>query len=843
MVTVFALLHPIQTSIYLFDTHDASSIDFYDCFFVDDLPYCRRPRFPINLTRTHVPFACDGRRAGIKHRFSHLQSNKISISTVLHRWKSSLEQVEAFERFAHHHSEHDQELCQCEGEGVFGKYCEYQLPAGTTLKQTMEWQVTMRKVHEWQVQMHGNITCYEGIACDSGLLCLDWREICDGTQNCMYGLDEDNCDILEMNECGTDEYRCSNGMCIPDEYFLDGELDCSDWADEMEQWRTDHHCPRERASIECDDRICYRNQWSCGDGQCIRNRFVFHTDKPELRCVNRRDQYFMCETHRETRMWTMPNSRCTADKEYTADPPTNATAEEMCRYLLKCALSRGVARGCPCQRNTIGCKSVLSRNCSLPTIQYPEGAFAASFLFFYFQTRQLNPDFSPNHLLVNGTIKCRDSFISTNISKNSYLYDSINGIIYSAFCNEHISPNRFRSNKSIDGCFRANESTDICREWNPCMSVTRFKDAVVDCQNLNDKLDVAEEVIEKSCKSVQRHRFRCSTEQPTCLSATVLGNDFHDCQNGYDEFWHNTHQRLVDMKCDKTLQDDCLLLRHYIAQSWSSMVDNGTKTSVTISFRAYCDTFGDLPSNEDESLAECQQSWKCTSSQIPCSKGRCIDKSWINDEDNEWDCVDASEEYQSLQNMTKKIFGRIEMHPLKDELTWVSDTCHSTSAFICLSPHSTHGPEWHCLNQSQLGDHRIDCLGAIDERNTLAHCSSSASTLGYHFLCASTNTCIPFYEHCDGPSRCLTEADDEHWCSRSHTRSTCDGETDFECFDGTCATNGRCDKFYNCLLGKDEYMCDYTSCERALLNPIVPSSSLPLERSNTPSIYPCCPVI
>ena len=102
-IAMLALLHSIQTSIYLFDTHDGSSIDFYDCFFVDDLLYCRRPRDSINLTRTHVPLACDGRRAGIKHRFSHLQSNKINISTVLHRWKSSLEQVEAFEHFAHHH--------------------------------------------------------------------------------------------------------------------------------------------------------------------------------------------------------------------------------------------------------------------------------------------------------------------------------------------------------------------------------------------------------------------------------------------------------------------------------------------------------------------------------------------------------------------------------------------------------------------------------------------------------------------------------------------------------------------------------------------------------------------
>jgi hypothetical protein len=45
----------------------------------------------------------------------------------------------------------------------------------------------------------------------------------------MDGLDEDYCDKLEFNECEYDEYRCLNGMCIPEEYWLDGDWDCMDW--------------------------------------------------------------------------------------------------------------------------------------------------------------------------------------------------------------------------------------------------------------------------------------------------------------------------------------------------------------------------------------------------------------------------------------------------------------------------------------------------------------------------------------------------------------------------------------------------------------------------------------
>ena len=50
-------------------------------------------------------------------------------------------------------------------------------------------------------QLYGDVICYETFECNSGLLCLDWRDICDGIQQCMSGIDEDMCDKLEFNEC------------------------------------------------------------------------------------------------------------------------------------------------------------------------------------------------------------------------------------------------------------------------------------------------------------------------------------------------------------------------------------------------------------------------------------------------------------------------------------------------------------------------------------------------------------------------------------------------------------------------------------------------------------------
>jgi hypothetical protein len=76
----------------------------------------------------------------------------------------------------------------------------------------------------WNTQRYGSIVCYQTLFCQSSPLCLDWREICDGVQRCSNGVDEENCDILEFNECEEDEFRCTNGMYIAKEFWFDGEF-------------------------------------------------------------------------------------------------------------------------------------------------------------------------------------------------------------------------------------------------------------------------------------------------------------------------------------------------------------------------------------------------------------------------------------------------------------------------------------------------------------------------------------------------------------------------------------------------------------------------------------------
>ena len=178
-----------------------------------------------------------------------------------------------------------------------------------------------------------------------------------------------NYDLLEMNICDENEYRCMNGMCIPDQFFLDEEFDCLDWSDEI-LFKNNRDCPTKSVNVECDDRFCPPNRWSCGDGQCIGDRLAFQKFENDKTCRSGRDQYFLCETHLAHPQWTIANGRCVPGGRPEALLVTNRSIEEECEYLLKCALLR--------------CVEKLEANCSQSPIRYPRRAIIAPYLIFLY---------------------------------------------------------------------------------------------------------------------------------------------------------------------------------------------------------------------------------------------------------------------------------------------------------------------------------------------------------------------------------------------------------------------------------------------------------------------------
>ena len=797
----------VENKIYLQETKDGLAVEFYDCVLVSPLYYCRRPEQPIDLIRENDTTSCH-LNGGQLHRFSELHSKSINVSTILHHWRSSIERVDQYARFRRDSRGWDGYLCQCIDQSSFGKNCEYRLPKGNTFDQTLEWQLRMREKYPEKVQEHGDIVCYERVGCDSGVLCLDWREICDGVQQCMSGVDEEHCDLLEMNRCNdADEYRCMNGMRIPDQFFLDGEMDCLDWSDEL-QFKDDENCPVERVSSECDDRVCPPNQWSCGDGQCINDRLAFQKLTWHLECQSRRDQYFMCETHKDTTLWTMPNGRCYVGGEYHASPVVHRNKEQLCEYLLKCALSDSGEESCPCESKSEFCIEPLKRRCPLSLIPYPRGALLTPFTFLFFNRNQIPSDRLPVSVVINGTVRCRYSLI--NVARKISFGTNFDArqIIDDLFCSPMRNISSQENIQSHQQCHQASESTDKCDEWNPCMSTSRIRDGWINCLNRADELNQTEIEIERSCAHVQRHRFRCSINQPTCLSVTALGDQQDDCQKGFDEVWFGNGQKLMDMRCNDRSKDECSPLRQYIEQSWTSMSNDQIRVERSIAFRFYCDTFWNLASREDEDLEECRQWWLCPDDQWRCHTGQCIDKQWTLDGD--WDWADASDEHASLIDQTQSILQTASSHDSSDDRYSVPTSCNQTRPFLCPSPRASR-ERFSCICVDQIGDQPIDCAGATDESDTLTHCSHSSAMLGLNFQCLSTNTCIPYWLHCLDDFRCPNQSDDEHWCYRQNGTWALSTPADAVCFDGVEIVDGRCDNEADCSFDEDEFMCDQSS--------------------------------
>jgi hypothetical protein len=229
LVATFVLIFTITDGrVLLYNTENQEAVEKFDCIYYmyddgEEISYCRRPgrTQPLNRHKSE----CDNQEE--KKLFRKLLEEEIDPSNIL-KWSSSVEITDLYASVFYNRSliddNDDQFMCNCTKLGTFGKYCEYQLTHQVKFfSEAIEAQFEQKRTDDWDTQRYGKILCYETLHCESRSLCLDWREICDGIQRCLSGIDEENCDKLEFNECEDDEFRCTNGMCISEEFWLDGK--------------------------------------------------------------------------------------------------------------------------------------------------------------------------------------------------------------------------------------------------------------------------------------------------------------------------------------------------------------------------------------------------------------------------------------------------------------------------------------------------------------------------------------------------------------------------------------------------------------------------------------------
>lgn len=615
-----------------------------------------------------------------------------------------------------------------------------------------------------------------------------------------------------------------------------------DWSDEL-PLKNSTSCSFEPHSIECDEHLCPRGIYSCGDGQCVSwgRRLAFHIfAKKEADCFNKRNLNFMCEVNPSRRAWTLESGLCWTDSPFDdfrysswsneIDSSGRTSSKENCQYLFRCLLSDGFERDCPCNR--LNCSSMMIELCTenASRILYPPEGLIDGNAFFYYNPHSLNNIGIVNGVWVGGSRKCRGFHIRVLGYYPGFLTPAVeagaNG--NNAICDNKKIPVERDSRSPFqhdafcwNGSFTFNGrpyavQPDACPNNGGCISQYRIRDGLKDCLSHEDEPASASN---NSCtEPVARHRFQCYNNENKCLILSVLGTGTNECSNNYDELFNGISYSLQKMRCHKEDKEDCQLLKRYIEQSSFTKFkqnmfedDLVLRNSTTqIRFESYCDSFWDLNDHSDESISLCQD-WICPSDQFQCQTGQCIDVEWVCD--REWDCPDASDEQAillnkrgslhnqrilSLQAQLEKYRGRYANQPF-------SKLCNTSFEFGCYRARVPNPLDLTlnrpCINLTQIGDGVEDCYNAYDEKNTFGVNVNPPEMWGFHLRCNNQSLRYAF--------ACFTETNGctEILCP-NHRNRTCSGLSDVLCLEtNVCAKSARCNHKHDCWHGDDEFWC------------------------------------
>lgn len=294
-----------QLNLYNTDRIMASTSLEYDCLYyrvrnektiyqelsnvIDNtIPYCFRP-----VNQTKAIFSNINNSHGQNFTFDELRLSNITTQQLL-SWSASIDLVEQYQFYLneinHSLSKLTNELFYNCTKPWFGLRCEYSFDyiEEMTINHIVDNEFSRKLSYSESFEILTKFPCYVHLRCDRGgsLLCLDWREICDGHVDCLDGgLDEAFCFDMEINECAETEYRCHNGLCIPDVFWNDGlgDADCLDRSDEIADVSYPKSCFQD-PTFRCEEHSCRANwhQFPCGDGQCVPKFDKCHNGRHNL---------------------------------------------------------------------------------------------------------------------------------------------------------------------------------------------------------------------------------------------------------------------------------------------------------------------------------------------------------------------------------------------------------------------------------------------------------------------------------------------------------------------------------------------------------------------------------
>jgi hypothetical protein len=243
------------------------------------------------------------------------------------------------------------------------------------------------------------------------------------------------------------------------------------------------------------------------------------------------------------------NGKCYRLPDYEEIAVKNRTDSEECLYFVKCALSQDREKNCRC-KSDVSCIDKLKNFCSSSMIQYPNGAIIVPYAFSFYNIDQDWSQWLPDGIVNNGTLKCRGYMVNQyTILKyqsplnRTQLETTLCALVSNISVLSNNGYDKFCYKDSRTFKNRSYHFIDVCNASKECISAYRINDGYQNCAYSEDETLTSQ--FPNTYSNIQRHRFRCSNDEPTCLFVNYLGNEISNCRNARDECWMKAKDQIV----------------------------------------------------------------------------------------------------------------------------------------------------------------------------------------------------------------------------------------------------------------------------------------------------------